>query len=155
MGGVVDSLDNVFDSLTEVASTLVDKGAIAAPVKVRGRKTGKVPSSDTRSGAAAPTPNQEEVKKKKFITAVKEAEKSVLVFNLNLGRVPIMNTGTIAKKVTEDITAKAAIVEGKDNSLPSEDTITVLEDTLSVMKGMEFLGRPPNLSKTKKTLLIN
>ena len=59
LGGVVDSLDNVFDSLTEVASTLVDKGAIAAPVKVRGRKTGKVPSSDTRSGAAAPTPNQE------------------------------------------------------------------------------------------------
>ena len=155
MGGVVDSLDNVFDSLTEVASTLVDKGAIAAPVKVRGRETGKVPSSDTGSSAAAPTPNQEEVKKKKFITAVKEAEKSVLVFNLNLGRVPIMTTGTIAKKVTEDITAKAAIVVGKDNGLPSEDTITVLEDTLSVMKGMEFFGKATKPFQNKKTLLIN
>ena len=53
LGGVVDSLDNVFDSLTEVASTLVDKGAASAPVKVRGRETVKVPA--TVSGAVAAT----------------------------------------------------------------------------------------------------
>ena len=52
-----------------------------------------------------------------------------------------MNTGTIAKKVTESITAKAAAAEGSDNGRPSEDTIMILEDTLSVMKGMEFFGK--------------
>ena len=159
LGGVVDSLDNVFDSLTEVASTLVDKGAAPTPVKVRGREAVKVlatgAGTGTGSGAVAataahpPLPTQEEVRKKKFVAAVKDAEKAVLVFNLNLGRVPVMNTGTIAKKVTEDITAKAAAVEGKENGRPSEDTITVLEDTLSVMKGMEFFGKATKLYTNK------
>ena len=53
------------------------------------------------------------VKKKKFIGTVREAEKSVLVFGLDLGRVPTMNTGTLARKVTEDITSKASVVDGK------------------------------------------
>ena len=95
------------------------------------------------------SPPPENVKTKKFVKAVKEAERSVLVSNLNLGKVPIMNTGTIAKKVTEDITAKAAAAEGKDNGRPLEDTITVLEDTLSVMKGMEFFGKATKLYTNK------
>ena len=37
--------------------------------------------------------------------------------------------------------AKAAAAEGSDNGRPSEDTIMILEDTLSVMKGMEFFGK--------------
>ena len=76
-----------------------------------------------------------------FIKAVKEAEKSVLVFNLDLGRVPIMNSGTMSRKVTESISAKAATAEGSETGRPSEDTIAVLEDTLSVMKGLEFFGK--------------
>ena len=47
------------------------------------------------------------------MSAVKDAEKSVLVFGLDLGRVPTMNTGTLSRKVTEDITAKAAATDGK------------------------------------------
>ena len=39
-----------------------------------------------------------------------------------------------------DIPAKAA-AEGMVSGRPSEDTIMVLEDTLSVMKGMEFFGK--------------
>ena len=82
-----------------------------------------------------------EVRKKKFVTAVKEAEKAVLVFGLDLGRVPTMNTGTLSRKVTEDITAKAAATDGKTDGRPLEDTVAILEDTLSMMKGMEFFGK--------------
>ena len=86
-------------------------------------------------------PTQAELKKKKFINTVRDAEKSVLVFGLDLGKVPIMNTGTLARKVTEDITTKASVVDGNTNGRPKEDTVAVLEDTLSMMKGMEFFGK--------------
>ena len=52
-----------------------------------------------------------------------------------------MNTGTLSRKVTEDITAKAAATDGKTDGRPLEDTVAVLEDTLSMMKGMEFFGK--------------
>ena len=90
-----------------------------------------------------------------FIKAVKEAEKSVLVFNLDLGGVPIMNSGTMSRKVTESISAKAAATEGSETGRPSEDTITILEDTLIVMKGMEFSGKATKPFMNKKTLLIS
>ena len=66
-----------------------------------------------------------------------------------------MNTRMIAKKVTEDITAKEAATECKENGRPSEDTITILEDTLIVMKGMEFSGKATKPFMNKKTLLIS
>lgn len=65
----------------------------------------------------------------------------MLVFNLDLGLVLLMNTNTIDKKETESITRKAATVKERTNGRPSDDTIAMLEDTLSVMKGIEFFGK--------------
>ena len=96
-----------------------------------------------------PPPSEAEVKKRKFVAAVKEAEKAILIFKVNLGTVPIMNTATISRKVTEDITAKAAAVEERTNGRPSDDTVTMLEDTLSMVKGMEFFGKVSRLYNNK------
>ena len=141
LGGVIDTLDDMVASVEAISSVMVDgppdnsggpptvsakNGQRQEPVK------GKVPPVE-------PTPS--EVRKAQFVSKVKEAEKSVLVFGLDLGRVPTMNTGTLARKVTEDITTKASVVEGKTNGRPSEDTVAVLEDTLSMMKGLEFFGK--------------
>ena len=146
LGGLVDALDGVFDTLVDISSAIVDNAATKSPGKEKGKTSARMVQQHPVGAApaaseAATTPPPEDEGKKKFVSAVREAEKSVLVFNLDLGKVPIMNTGTIAKKVTESITAKAAAAEGSDNVRPSEDTIMILEDTLSVMKGMEFFGK--------------
>jgi hypothetical protein len=63
------------------------------------------------------------------------------MFNQNLGKVPIMNTNTISKQVTQDITNKAAKAEGKTNGRPSEDMVLELDDALSMVSGMDFFGK--------------
>ena len=145
LGGLVDSLDAMANSVEALASVWVDgppKEPITAAAKVKGG------AAQARGTPVETTPG--EVKRKKFVTVVKEAEKSVLVFGLDLGRVPTMNTGTLARKVTEDITSKASVVDGKTNGRPSEDTVAVLEDTLSMMKGMEFFGKVTKPYANKK-----
>ena len=76
-----------------------------------------------------------------FRTKVKEAEKCTLLFNLDLGKVPVMNQNTISSKVTAALTTMAASTEGKTSSIPSEDAIAAIDDVLSVVKGMDFFGK--------------
>ena len=141
LGGIVDSVDAIFATMENVVSTVVD-GA-QRPVTGKGNQTTAAQKAVVTPSVITlqPPPTAAEVKKKRFVTAVREAEKSVLVFQLDLGKVPVMNTGTIARKVTEDITARAAQVDGNGNGRPTENTITMLEDTLSMVKGMEFFGK--------------
>ena len=150
LGGVIDSLDSLTASVESLASVVVD-GAGKPPAAVdQPKATGKTVSAGTSQKPAPVQLSEGEVRKKKFVTTVKEAEKAVLVFGLDLGRVPTMNTGTLSRKVTEDITAKAALAEGKNDGRPSEDTVAVLEDTLSMMKGMEFFGKVSKPFANKK-----
>ena len=76
-----------------------------------------------------------------FKETVREAEKSTLVFNLDMGTVPLMNTETMCKKATLALTKMAAQVEGKTDNTPSGDAIAAIDDLLSVSKGMEFFGK--------------
>ena len=82
---------------------------------------------------------------KRFKDAVKDAEKSTLIFNLDMGKVPIMNPESIAKKATLALTSMAAVVEGKTHSIPSDDSVAAIDDVLSMSKGMKFYG---NTTKT-------
>jgi hypothetical protein len=76
----------------------------------------------------------------KFKEAIKEAEKSTLVFNLDMGKVPIMNRETMNKKATLALTAMAAKKEKKTTSIPSEEAVMAIDDLLSVTTGIEFFG---------------
>ena len=75
------------------------------------------------------------------------------MFNLDLGNVPIMNTATISAKVTKDISARAATNEESNTGRPSEETLVMLDDAISMIKNMEFYGKvtKPYLNKSRPT----
>jgi hypothetical protein len=76
----------------------------------------------------------------KFKDAVREAEKSTVLFNLNMGNFPLLNTTTISKKATAALTAMAAKVEKRSDNHPSQEAINAIDDLLSVTKNMTFFG---------------
>jgi hypothetical protein len=94
----------------------------------------KVLTSAVSSGSV------EENKTEKFRESIRDAERSTLIFNLDMGKVPIMNKETINKKATLSLTAMAAKKEKKNTSIPSEDAVAAIDDVLSVTTGMEFFG---------------
>jgi hypothetical protein len=79
--------------------------------------------------------------KRNFKEAIKEAEKSTLVFNLNLGRVPIMNRETMNKRATLALASMAASKEKLTGSAPSNDTVEAIDDVLSVAQNVSFYGK--------------
>jgi hypothetical protein len=81
---------------------------------------------------------------------VRDAEKSTLVFNLNMGTVPVLNTETISKKATLALTTMAAKVENPLSSVPSKDTITAIDDVLSATTGVMFYASVTKSYKNPK-----
>jgi hypothetical protein len=78
---------------------------------------------------------------KKFKEAIRDAEKSTLVFNLDLGKVPIINQDTMSTKVTKALQTMAAKSDSCTGSIPKEDTVLALDDVLSIAKGIKFYGK--------------
>jgi hypothetical protein len=88
--------------------------------------------------------------KKKFQEVIRESERSTLVFNLNMGRIPIMNKDTLSRKASVALATLAADKEKKasgvqNNGIPSNDAIDAIDDVLSLAKNHQILG---NTSKT-------
>jgi hypothetical protein len=96
-----------------------------------------VPAANT--SRRAETENIDPVKKK-FRDTVREAERSTTIFNLDMGKVPLLNRDTMAKRATLALTAMAATKEKKTGSIPSDETIMALDDVLSVTKNYHFIG---------------
>jgi hypothetical protein len=92
--------------------------------------------------------------RKKFLQAVKEAEKSTLVFNLDMGTVAVMNPATMNRKFSMALKAKAAEQDGNANGEPKADTVTQLDDTLSMVKNMDFFGKTTKQAKGKDYFTI-
>jgi hypothetical protein len=85
---------------------------------------------------------QESREKASFRDAVRAAESSTLVFNLDMGKVPIMNQETMSTKATMAlITMAASREEGNYTSRPCEDTLTSIDDTLSIATKISFYGK--------------
>jgi hypothetical protein len=133
LGGMINAMEYFADAIEALSSVVVD--AAKGKVVVGDPKK----SQPTATPVAKPT--AAEVKKKKFANVVKDAEKSLLVHKLDLGKVPIMNTETLSKHVTQSIVAKAAAADGNANGRPKEETILTLEDTLSMVSSMDFFGK--------------
>lgn len=98
------------------------------------------PTPITRAQAATATTDDTPPEIRKFKEAVKDAEKSTVIFNLDLGRVPIINQATICKNATVALTAKAAVAEGRRPNDPSNETVDAIDDILSVAKNVSFFG---------------
>jgi len=89
-------------------------------------------------------------KVKAFQEAVKSAEKSTLIFNLNLGTQKLLNEKSILSKATLALTAEAAKIEGKPPNKPSQDTIDILDDVLSIAQGVTIFGKSTKPYKSRK-----
>jgi hypothetical protein len=101
--------------------------------------------SEVGSGAgstvfAAPK-NNDPPEIRHFKDTIREAEKSTLIFNLDMGRVPLLNSETISKRATLALTTMAAKVDKSNTSIPNQDSISAIDDVLSVTKGMSFFGK--------------
>jgi hypothetical protein len=55
-----------------------------------------------------PAETEEEKKVRKFSEAIRDAERSTLCFNLNMGNVPLMNKTTISEKASLALAKMAA-----------------------------------------------
>jgi hypothetical protein len=75
-----------------------------------------------------------------FRSAIRDAEKSTLVFNLDMGKVPLLNKDTISRKATMALTAMAAAKEKSRNSIPSQEAVDAIDDVLGASQDMFFFG---------------
>jgi len=79
-------------------------------------------------------------KEEPFAKAVKEAERSILVFNLDMGQLPIMNPATISKKVTLCLLDLVAAKTGQAKGTHTQDSRDLVDDITSQVVRMEFFG---------------
>lgn len=97
-------------------------------------------SNDFRPATANTANVDPDPVKTKFRDAVKSAEKATVIFNLDMGRVPLMNTDTMSRCATKALTTMAAKNENGNSTIPSDDAVAAIDDLLSVTKNMVFFG---------------
>jgi hypothetical protein len=101
----------------------------------------QVPHTDTVTEPEKLPEENVSPEQKKFKEAVRKAESSSLIFNLNLGKVPILNVETMSTRATLALAAMAAEHEKRPGNIPSDDSIAAIDDVLSLAKNIEFYGR--------------
>jgi hypothetical protein len=87
--------------------------------------------------ALAPVPvDPEAAEKKKRRATLKDAEKKLVLFNMDLGKAPVMNKDTLARNVTFELGKR--VKEGK-HDYHIGDAEEVIDDILSCSR-LEFMG---------------
>jgi hypothetical protein len=82
-----------------------------------------------------------------FLTAVKDAERSVLIHNLNLGQAPTLNPTTISSKVTAALLLCIAKCEPSSGGSVNGFVREIADDIMSMVQGMTFFGSGTRPSK--------
>jgi hypothetical protein len=78
--------------------------------------------------------------KSAFNSAIKEAERSLLIFNLNMGQSPCLNSTTISNKVTSCLLSLACKAEGSAEGAPSTAAKEIVDDILGMVTKMDLFG---------------
>jgi hypothetical protein len=86
---------------------------------------------------------------------VKEAERSLLIFNLDLGQSPIMNPSTISARVTVALLDTYAEHNEMPKGSNSQDARDLVDDVISQVTRMEFFGSKTAPCKFPKDPLRN
>ncbi len=148
MGTAVSKLYSAVEQLIQgselLKSTLIDlcnkKGENPISNPHGNQKVSTITNSDgpgpdrTRKGTTAANPPSLESKVKK---ALRDAERKMVIFDLNLGSAPIINKKTISEKVTVSLHTKAGEARGQDWN--QAEAATMVDDVLSCAN-LEFLG---------------
>jgi len=119
--------------------------AVSRGTKRAQQVKGNLPPPSSESRMQDNPGNQ--VKENPFVKAVKEAERSLLVFNLDMGQSPIMNPTTISKKVTLCMLNLATAKLGLEKGNYSQDSRDLVDDITSQIVRMEFFGSKTSLCK--------
>jgi hypothetical protein len=107
-------------------------GLVSMTSDERGKPGGKQLSQ------TKPAETEDEKKLRKFGEAIRDAKRSTLCFNLDMGNVPIMNKHTISEKASLALAKMAAAAENRN--FPSPDKIEALDDITSMVTNMELYG---------------
>jgi hypothetical protein len=133
------------------------ESSYAQQVKKQRKVTGNLYSSQAdergifkETSKAKKVETEDEAKVRKFAEAIRDAERSTLCFNLNMGNKPIMNKNTISERATLALAAMAAKVEGKNSAVPSPETVAALDDVTSLVTNMELYGSNTKQYKGKE-----
>ncbi len=78
--------------------------------------------------------------KSAFNPAIREAERSLLIFNLNMGQFPCLNPTTISNKVTSCLLSLACKAEGSADGAPSTAAKEIVDDILGMVTKMDLFG---------------
>jgi hypothetical protein len=123
------------------------------------------PSPDLRPAPAAgsapvladpePSENRSQIPPEiqRFRDVVRDAERSTLIFNLDMGRVPTINAENMSRKATQALAAMAAKVDNCTGSIPTEETAAILDDVLSANRGIRFYGAATKSYKNPRDAL--
>jgi hypothetical protein len=146
VGTAADSAGS-FAELCSFAGTGTGTGAVAGASvgKATQQSTGSssnVISQEKRISGAGMRSGQEREDPaiRKFKDCVHDAERSSLILNLNLGRIPVVNKDTMSKRATLALTSLAAKKENKKGTIPSSEAVGAIDDVLSVVKNISFFG---------------
>jgi hypothetical protein len=82
-----------------------------------------------------------------FVSAVKAAERSVLIHNLNLGQAPTLNPTTISSKVTAALLLCIAKCEPSTGGIVNGFAREIADDIISMVQDMTFFGSATRPSK--------
>jgi hypothetical protein len=108
----------------------------------KGSNTGTGATHGTGPGKRSPpTLSAEEISERKVKQVLRDAEKKTVLFNMNLGKNPLMNKESISRKVTESL---CSAVKAGQHDYNISDAEEVLDDILSCSK-LEFLGSSTKL----------
>jgi len=86
----------------------------------------------------------------RFKDVIREAEKSTLIFNLNLGKYPIMDPNTMSTRAALALSAMAAKVEKSTTSHPSDEARETIDDVMGIIKNCEFYGKQTKTYRNSK-----
>jgi hypothetical protein len=135
-------------SQRNLTSAVID----AAKVSSSGTKLAPEPGTSSQSASYGPqkkgnspapavAEDPQETAAKKVKQVLRDAEKKTVLFNLNLGKNPVMNKESLSRKVTECL---GATVKAGNHDYNIADAEEVLDDILSCSK-LEFLGATSKL----------
>jgi len=147
-----------------ITSTVADSRKLADKVsKEQDKVTTKINNVMSYAGAAQgrafdpqgkkpakSPPTEEDRSRKRIRQAINKAEKSSLLFGVDMGEVPTINKETLSRKLTIDLhrKAKASIKEKKDCKY-TEKQVEEMTDDLLTCASLDFLGSGTKLYKNK------
>jgi hypothetical protein len=137
---------NLTSAILDSAKLNTNSTPVTANAAVSSKGGSAIPGAgtDINTGTgkrSAPALSPEEAAEKKVKRVLHDAEKKTVLFNMNLGKNPLMNKESISRKVTESLCAS---VKSGQHDFNIKDAEEILDDILSCSK-LEFLGNSTKL----------